>query len=235
MSVYWIRKITYTVGFIGSVSILLAAFFTGLVYSGRSGQSYSALNHFVSELGEMGVAEGASVFNISLIIGGVAFTMFVIGLTLQIKNWWRFPFIMIGVVSGISGTLVGFIPMNNLAPHISVAMTFFNTGWMAVGVFSIYVLRADKPLVPRWFLIPGLFSVFCSIAFLILLRLPHDDLAEMLSSPVNRPIIFPLALFEWLVIISVMIWVLLVSAYLWWSDRTWFIDESPVLKNGLRQ
>lgn len=220
MSVDWTRKITYTAGFIGSLVILLAAFFTGLVYTGRSGQPYSVFNHFVSELGELGIAEGASLFNISLIIGGIAFTVFVIGLTLQIQSWWRYPFVAIGVVSGIFGTLVGFIPMNNLESHISVAMTFFNTGWMAVGVFSLYVLFGKKPQFPRWFVIPGLFAVMCFITFLNLLNVPYDNLQEMLSAPLTRPTLFLLAFVEWLVIITVLIWVLLVSAYLWMRDRT---------------
>lgn len=220
MSMYRIRKATYLVGFVGALAILLASFLTAWMYSGRAGQPYSVLNHFVSELGEIGISEWASLFNVGLIVGGIAFTLFVIGLTLQLNSWWRFPFVAIGVVSGISGALVGFIPMNNLEPHISVAMTFFNTGWMAVGVFSLYVLLGKKPQFPRWFVIPGLFAVICFITFLNLLNVPYDNLQGMLSAPLTRPTLFPLAFVEWLVIITVLIWVLLVSAYLWIRDQT---------------
>ena len=49
---------------------------TALAYTGSKGQPYSPLNHWVSELGEVGVSELASVFNVGLIIGGLCFAVF---------------------------------------------------------------------------------------------------------------------------------------------------------------
>jgi hypothetical membrane protein len=65
-------RLTYIAGFIGAAAITLGALITGLAYTGTAGERYSPLNHWVSELGEVGVSEQASVFNLGLIIGGLA-------------------------------------------------------------------------------------------------------------------------------------------------------------------
>ncbi len=219
MNTNTIRRITYSAGLMGSSAILLGCLFTGLAYSGKAGERFSLFNHFVSELGEVGVSGWASVFNVGLMIGGAAITAYMIGLALQLRGWWKAVFGLIGVVSGVSGALVGVVPMNNLATHYSIAMTFFNTGWMAVAVFSLYVLRTADNQVPRWLVVPGVFTVICFITFLILLRMPYDNIEGLLASPVNRPALFPLAFVEWLVILTVLVWVFLTSLYLWSVDR----------------
>ena len=65
-----VRKITSRAGLIGSGAIALGSLLTALAYHGRAGEAYSVLNHFVSELGEVGVAPLAWAFNTGLFLGG---------------------------------------------------------------------------------------------------------------------------------------------------------------------
>ena len=56
----------------------------------------------------------------------------------------------VGVVAGLGGSFVGVLPMDYGAPHILAASTFFNLGWIAVGLASLdFVVRRD-PRFPRW-------------------------------------------------------------------------------------
>ncbi len=57
-------------GLFASAIIVITSVVTAFNYKGKKGESYSPLNHFVSELGEVGVAAYAAVFNTGLIFSG---------------------------------------------------------------------------------------------------------------------------------------------------------------------
>ena len=59
-------------GILGAGVALLGSVIAASVYSGKQGQRYSTFNHFISELGEVGVSRLAPVFNLSLILSGLA-------------------------------------------------------------------------------------------------------------------------------------------------------------------
>lgn len=77
------KRLTHICGFLGSAIIVLGSLITAIPYRGKEGESYSILNHFISELGEVGVSRLAPVFNASLIAGGVVLLIFVLGLGLK--------------------------------------------------------------------------------------------------------------------------------------------------------
>jgi hypothetical membrane protein len=136
-------------GFAGSLAVTAGSVLTALAYNGSNGESFSPLNHFVSELGELFVSDLAPVFNTSLIIGGVAFAVFMIGLASARAGRLRWVYGVLGVVAGAAGALVGVLPMNYLDQHAVVALTFFNLG---------LVVRLDFwPLTTfEWLLIAGI-------------------------------------------------------------------------------
>ncbi|MBN2391955.1 MAG: DUF998 domain-containing protein [Anaerolineae bacterium] len=216
------RLATAAAGISGVAVILLGALITALAYEGREGQAYRFWNHFVSELGEVGVSRLASVFNGSLILGGVGIIIFMIGLTRLIPGWFRYVFAVAGLATGISGTLVGFFPMNRLQPHIQVAMQFFNMGLLAMTLFSLYVLFARQRTFPRWFVVPGILATACFAAFLYL-PTPNDVSGGIPTTQAlvitNRPEVWWLSIMEWSAVLAVLGWVLLVSLYLWIQAR----------------
>jgi len=212
-----VYRLTYRAGFLGSIIITAASVITALAYVGKQGQPYSPLNHFVSELGEVGVSPAAAVFNSGLIVGGSFLVIFLVGLAMLLKGWFRYLFALIGLVSGVSGVLVGFFPMNNLAAHTQVALTFFNTGWIMVGLFSLYILLVRPPLFPLWLTIPGALTVLSFTAFLNSI----DGLSsDVLAAPADRVAVWNVPIFEWLLVAGVMVWSFLIALRLLRAERT---------------
>ncbi|MCC6615780.1 MAG: DUF998 domain-containing protein [Anaerolineae bacterium] len=209
-------RLTYIAGFLGSIIITVASVITALAYVGKQGQAYSPLNHFVSELGEVGVSPAAAVFNTGLIVGGVFLVIFLVGLATLLKGWFRYLFALFGVVSGVSGVLVGVFPMNNLAAHTQVALTFFNTGWIMVGLFSLYILFVRPPPFPLWLIIPGIITVLSFIAFLNSISGLTGD---ALAAPTDRVAVWNVTIFEWMLIGGVMVWVFLIALRLYLAER----------------
>ena len=206
-----VRQITYRAGLLGSGAIALGSLLTALAYHGRAGEAYSVFNHFVSELGEVGVSAWAEVFNASLIVGGLSLTVFMLGLAVLLGRWIGVLFGIVGVISGVSGALVGFFPMNDLATHTTVALTFFNTGWIVTGLFALVILLDRRRRFPRWLAIPGLVATVSFVAFL---NSPTPGSGVDLASPQARPAFMAIAALEWLVIASILAWAALVSVTL---------------------
>lgn len=216
------RLATAAVGIGGVSIILLGALISALAYEGRNGQAYRFLNHFVSELGEVGVARLAWAFNGGLILGGVCIVIFMIGVARLLPGWFRYVFAVAGLATGISGTLVGVFPMNQLKPHIQVAMQFFNMGMLSMTLFSLYVLFARQRTFPRWFVVPGILATASFAAFLYF-PTPGDISGGLPTTQAliitNRPAVWWLAIFEWAAVGAVLGWVLLMSLYLWTQAR----------------
>ena len=71
-------------GAAGAGIILAGSLVAALFYRGRLGEAYNPLNHFVSELGEVGISAAAWAFNGGLLIGGVLLVVFLLGLRRRI-------------------------------------------------------------------------------------------------------------------------------------------------------
>ena len=67
-------------GMAGCVLLAIAVTWTALSYRGKRQETYSPFNHFISELGEVGVSRQAWVFNAGLIASGILLLPFMIGL-----------------------------------------------------------------------------------------------------------------------------------------------------------
>jgi hypothetical membrane protein len=203
-------------GVIGSLLICLGILISALGYTGVEGQRYNLLNHFVSELGQIGVSDLAQAFNLSLIAAGVFNAVFLAWLPFQFKGWVRYPLLLIGILAAVSGALVGIFPMNALDKHIFVALAFFDLGLLTAFVYSLVILFSKGLSIARWLAIPGLFN---TAAFLVFTNFPsqfeegidfQEGMGGLLS---NRPDFIPLALMEWVVIIGVVAWFFTLGLY----------------------
>ncbi len=212
------RGLLWKCGVAGSGIIALASLITALFYDGRLGEAYSPLNHFVSELGEVGVSQLAWVFNAGLLVGGLCLVVFLAGVGARIGGWPGLLFAALGLACGISGTLVGAFPMNNLPPHIFWATNFFDLGLLSMLVFSLIVLFTHRGL-PKALAIPGLLA---AAAFAAFVYWPQPSAAQgsgggdalsavnaILGAP--RPTVWTLAVFEWLAVGSVLVWALILA------------------------
>lgn len=197
-------------GFIGSAFFAIASLIAGAFYIGTQNERFSPLNHWVSELGEIGVSRLALVFNIGLFVGGLALALFFVALGRLRRSRLASVYVIVGVVAGVSGALVGVFPMNNRSIHIVVALGFFVLGWVAVGLASLDIWRRPEPRFSRW--LPALGALTVAV-FLLFLSVYIPYLYTGTGS--DRPDVSVATVLEWLVLIGIMGWVLVASAT-WW-------------------
>ncbi len=190
------------------VGLIAGTVVPAMGYSGRSGEAYSPLNHFVSELGQVGVSRWAWLFNDSLVIANISLLFFGAALTSQIQEIaFRWSFGVLAAITCTAGMLVGVYPMNQLPAHLAVAGTFFYSALAMIALHSLYILLFPVGPVGRWLAFPGLVSVLCFICFIgETTRLPHH-LGKILSLLAHRPALWSLPFWEWMAITSIGVWI----------------------------
>lgn len=208
--------------------VALACIGSGLLYTGAEGERYSPLNHWISELGQLGISDGAALFNAALMLGGGAFGLFVTGLATTSPSRLRWAFGPVGVVAGIGGIFVGVYPMNEGALHVAAAATFFNFGWVFVALASLAFVRGRERRHPAWLATLGAATVVTTLAFLVSLRVDTFSRERMASSgPIlERPDLWIATILEWATLLGIMAWVLLASVA-WLRELIRETGEAP--------
>jgi hypothetical membrane protein len=201
----WVTAIATSAAITGAVAIALSSVVTALAYRGSAGEAYTPLNHWVSELGDPGQSALAPVFNVGLVVGGLSFAVFMLGLAASMPGRPRFAWGAIGILAGLSGALVGVYPMNHLDIHRTVAAAFFNLGWIAVALASADIeLRHDRRF-HRLLTHVGALAVVAFVAFLVVVRM-DGRLGQAVTNADVRPGVWPSTILEWAVVIGIMTW-----------------------------
>lgn len=118
---------------------------SGAAYRGKEGERYSPLNHFISELGEVGVSRRAWTFNIGFILSGLCLVLGSLSLGLMINTLLSKIAMGVGVISAFSLAMVGVFPMNKIKPHTIAAVTYFRSGLVMVILFSLAIGLQNSP------------------------------------------------------------------------------------------
>ena len=195
------------IGQAGIFILLLSVLLAATSYVGKQNETYSFLNHFISELGEKGVSQFAYIFNGGLILGGAFISFFMLGLAMHIGNSWGLILGAIGLVTGVSAPLVGVFPMNQLEIHTVIANTFFYGGLLVALGYTLYVLFSPKPRLPKITALTGGVTMLAFAAFVWFLPAPLEDGQNIHEILKNRPEIWTLPILEWVVFFCVMVWI----------------------------
>jgi hypothetical membrane protein len=199
-------------GFAGTGLVVLAVIYPALVYRGKRSERYSLFNHFISELGEVGVSKAAWFFNTCLILGGLVLLPYTIGLGIAFGSLLGWLGTAAGIVAVLGVAAVGVFPMNNLKPHIIAAMTYFRAGLVMVFFFglAIHFQSGGKTVIPS---AANLLSVLAFLAYGAFLALPKIKKKEQRPTEIldpeqtpERPRIWALPALEWLVFFSTIAW-----------------------------
>jgi hypothetical membrane protein len=190
---------------IGSAAIAACAVVAAIAYHGTAGEPFSPLNHYVSELGELGVSSLAVLFNSGLIVGGFAFAVFMVGLGRARGGIGGSAYASIGAVAGVAGAAVGVFPLNSLERHTIVTFFFFNLGWIAVALASVDILVRPDPRFRARIGAVGLVAVAAFVGFIWAYAIggrttngvPPDEI---------RPRVDVVTVFEWLAIAGIVVW-----------------------------
>jgi hypothetical membrane protein len=210
-------------GLAGTSIVSLAIVISALRYLGKRAERYSLMNHFISELGEVGVSPAAWVFNRGLTLGGLLLIPFMIGLGIAFHSVLGWIGMLAGLVAALGVAAVGLYPMNNLTPHIRAAMTYFRAGLVMVIFFALAIFFQSTPVLPPVANLLSLVAALCYGSFLVLLGKPHKKDAQGNDEPSTTDILNPevmperprlwwTALLEWLVFFSTVAWIFGVAA-----------------------
>jgi len=202
-------------GMAGSVVLLVCVIVPMAAYTGRMGERYSPLNHFISELGEVGVSRLAPMFNVGLIACGALYVPFVLGLGAALGGWWAAAGTLAGLVSAVSVAGVGVFPMSSFVPHYVAAMTFFRSGLATVLLVGIAIQRQrrDRRVIDRRANIAGIAAFLAFAAFLVVLQLqPGGAAAFDAAALAARPAVWTSAVLEWLILAMMVAWFFVVAA-----------------------
>jgi hypothetical membrane protein len=201
-------------GILGASFALLGTLIAGLFYRGKQGERFSPFNHFISELGEVGVSRLAWAFNIGLILAGLCLLPPCISLGLIIPGILAKIAMVVAVVCALSLSLVGVFPMNKLKPHAYAAMTFFRGGLVMLILFSLAIALQPRPnqVISRWYALAGLPPVIAFATFLVLVAAAYKQTETALSpGDIDRPRVWDLVIAEWAILLTVVLWFVLIA------------------------
>jgi hypothetical membrane protein len=198
-------------GLAGGATVAFCSLVAALFYTGPSGEPYSLLNHFISELGELGVSPLAWLFNLGLIAGGLLLIPFSLGLGLSLPGWLARAGMLAGIGAGLALAGVGLFPMNHLQPHITAALTYFRLGLVTVLLFGLAIQLQPKGqvVIDKRANLASLLAAACYASFILYASLtPMPGGTEALDPSFRsaRPSVWPLAVLEWLVFFSTIVW-----------------------------
>jgi len=214
-------KNTYPLfGISGSLWLSACMLITGFLYRGKKGEKYSILNHYISELGEVGVSRAAVVFNVGMILGGLAFIPCIIGLGLTIGNVRAWIGLGVGMFATVCCALVGVFPMNHPKAHYWVAIWYFRSGLVMVLLYTvaIFIQPTGGVIFPKLSNLAGLLSFLCYAAFLTISRPPKDEKDSPEGAPdpekqKDRPKYWRETILEWAVFFSTLLWFFILAIF----------------------
>lgn len=207
-------------GFAGAVCILLGIVYTSLRFQGRQTERYSFLNHYISELGEVGVSQSAWAFNLGLLLGGLIILPYLIGLGIAFRSPWAWLGVAAGIIAALGVAAVGIFPLNYLTAHTTAAVTYFRAGLVMIFFFGLAInfQPYGKIVVPKTINLLSLTALLFYAAFLALLTRvkPVNHTVEILNPLMtpDRPRIWLLAVMEWGVFFVSILWLIGVAYFL---------------------
>ncbi|HTX91077.1 MAG TPA: DUF998 domain-containing protein [Anaerolineales bacterium] len=200
--------------FIGTGLTILGCIASAVPYRGKRGERYSLLNHFISELGEVGVSRFAWTFNLGMILGGICLLPYIVGLGLKFGSLLGWLGTAAGIVAAVAVACVGFFPMSNIDPHIKAAVTYFRAGLVMVFFFGLAILfqPAGHRFVPQAANLLSLVAFVIYATFLIMMtpKKPTGEKNEENSldpaEKPERPRVWLFPMVEWAVFFATILW-----------------------------
>ncbi|MBS2027689.1 MAG: hypothetical protein JST54_07300 [Deltaproteobacteria bacterium] len=195
-------------GIIGA-GLVLAGCVTSAWMFEREGFAYSIFGCFISELGDVVHSRGHAAFNGGLALGSLPLLVFMVALGQGFRGRLVRLAQLAGLLAGVGAFFVAVYPMNELRAHMAAANTFFYSGMISCFVYSIVIYRGPSP-VPRAmaFFAAGVVAIFAAFLFLPLGYRVGPEPTVLRILPYQHPTFWMPPFVEWLVLASVLGWVL---------------------------
>jgi hypothetical protein len=198
----------------------------------RHPQAYSPLNHFVSELSCPALSPMAWMMNASISLGSLLICPMILALGQHVATPLGRIATCMGLAGALAAMLLGTSPMEEITPHLIFALGFFaccliemtmitTALWLKYSFGRAPVLLGLGILAS---LITAGFLVMVTFAAIFLMP-PHFNLhqtvADLLAHPDRRPRprVWPVAVLEWGVVLSIFAWIAASAFYVLRIDR----------------
>jgi len=220
------NKLAPFVGLLAIGILYFAILLTVIPFVGAQGESFSFLNHFISELGNPEYSERYYVFNTGLIIAGIGFGSFAYCMGGFIQTKLANACVWIGMIAAVFCSGVGLFPCHLGSVHFIVAVTFFTLMTFAMTLYSYCILKDETSVFPKYIAYYGFCAMF---SFILLILAPKDlmGIQDEQKELFDRPDLWFVAITEWMVFFFLTTWVVLVSVYLLKQRRSHFLPIPP--------
>lgn len=196
-------------GMIGIFTILTGAFMSAMVFTGRTHEPYSILNHFISELGNKRWYSYAMFFNIGLMLAGIPLLVFLNASAMLLHSWLRYPMMVFGTISGVTCSLIGVYPESDFYVHITIAPIFFSATLLSLMIYCVGVWIEHHHLLDRRYALAGVpAGVFLVVLLWELIINAQEFIAgeqgAIVQMQYHRPEFWMLPFIEWMVLLSLL-------------------------------
>lgn len=204
-------------GLIAGIILLFGVLISTKNFSGMKKEPYSLLNHFISELGDPRFALHNTLFNTSLILGGLIMIPFVVGIGLFFHSLLGNLILGLGIFCSVCCSLIGLFPEDKVKPHFLIAGIFFIGMGLLMLLCAITIL-IQSTLVPVWlgYVTLILLVPFCS--FIIdTMMLSKEELkltdTPWAWDPKERPKFWRNPFLEWVAYFTILFWIFLFAIF----------------------
>lgn len=214
-----VKKYSPIFGILASLIMAIGLVIPQFNYINQEGSGYSILNHFISELGWIGVSNYAYIFNTSLILSGVFYALFTYGITSYFHGFWGRITMFLGVATSICCSLVGLFPVQSnsfaITFHLIAASMFFSLGYFTFLAVIVMLIVNRNKVIPKKHL---LFYIITPLYIIPWLNMVYDfklfkylNISEV--KVINRPSVWVYPVIEWAIVILALINIIFISFY----------------------
>ena len=157
----------------------------------------------------------AWAFNFGLILSGISLIGASISLGLILPGLLAKIGMVLGIICSIALVMVGFFPMNKIEAHGRAAFTYFRAGlfMMVFFTFAIALQQGSVQVIRSSYSLAGLPAILSFASFLILIRKSTREKEDnpLSTEDVKRPKIWPMAVVEWSIFLTIVIWFVVIA------------------------
>jgi len=204
------NKIAPIAGIFACLTLYSSIAISAYSFKGLQGQSFSLLNHFISDLGNFNLSSNFNLFNAGVVLAGIGFGVFAYGCDGLIHSKLAKASVVIAIIASVLLMGVGLVPTTAGPLHLIIALSFFILMTLGLALYSLCIWQTSNSPFPKSSALYGLLS---PISLFIFMLMPKDLLAleEEQGALFDRPDFWGLAFSEWTVFFFLTSWVLVIS------------------------
>ncbi len=208
----WLERYIYLLGLIAPVVPLVCAFIAALAWDGGGNQTYSPLVMAISSLGRQDRTPLAWLFNGGFIAGAVLLGSFIVGAGITVRSLPGYFVAFFGIVATSGMAVIAIFPADSgerIYHYAPAAVAFLGIFGLAFS-FTIFILFVKQDRLSKWLIVPSLFTVFCNGVFLAIMIARQKKMIPAAylqwKGSEGAFVIKLIPTFEWLSLLSVLLW-----------------------------